>query len=221
MARKRWRRGGFPIGVIGEGGDLRYDYEYLGAGPDTLKDLVDFAKKNPDKLNFGSVGSGSGAHLVAELLNPNAGIRMTHVPYKGSAPAMTDLLGGRLDLIFDYSIVVKPQIDAGKLRPLASTGSVRLTSHPDVPTTAELAYPGVQFTAWATIVGPAGMPQPVVDKLAKAFNEALKDPTVVKYHDDQGVTLMPDVGGTKLRDFIVKEQAKMKEVIERSGASAD
>ena len=187
----------------------------------TLKDLVEFAKTNPDKLNFGSVGSGSGAHLVAELLSANAGIRMTHVPYKGSAPAMTDLLGGRLDLIFDYSIVVKPQIEAGKLRPLASTGSVRLTSHPDVPTTAELGYPGVQFTAWATIVGPAGMPQPVVDKMAKAFNEALKDPTVVKYHDDQGVTLMPDVAGTQLRDFIVKEQAKMKEVIERSGASAE
>jgi tripartite-type tricarboxylate transporter receptor subunit TctC len=187
----------------------------------TLKDLVEFARKNPGKLNFGSVGSGSGAHLVAELLASNAGIKMTHVPYKGSAPAMTDLLGGRLDLIFDYSIVVKPQIDGGKLRPLASTGSTRLTSHPDVPTTAELGYPGVQFTAWATIVGPAGIPQPVVDRLAKAFNDALKDPAVVKYHDDQGVTLMPDVAGTKLRDFIVKEQAKMKEVIERSGASAD
>lgn len=187
----------------------------------TLKDLVDYAKKNPGKLNYGSVGTGSGAHLVAELLGSNAGIKMTHVPYKGSAPAMTDVLAGRLDLIFDYSIVVKPQIEGGKLRPLASTGSTRLTSHPDVPTTAELGYPGVQFTAWATIVGPAGMPQPVVDKMAKAFNEALKDPTVVEYHDKQGVTLMPDVSGAKLRDFIVKEQAKMKEVIERSGASAD
>lgn len=187
----------------------------------TLKDLVDYAKKNPGKLNYGSVGAGSGAHLVAELLSSNAGIKMTHVPYKGSAPAMTDVLAGRIDLIFDYSIVVKPQIEGGKLRPLASTGSTRLTSHPDVPTTAELGYPGVQFTAWATIVGPAGMPQPIVDKMAKAFNATLKDPTVVEYHDKQGVTLMPDVSGAKLRDFIVKEQAKMKEVIERSGASAN
>ena len=185
----------------------------------TLKDLVDFAKANPDKLTFGSVGSGSGAHLVAELLAANAGIKMTHIPYKGSAPAMIDLLGGRLDLIFDYSIVVKPQIEAGKLRPLASTGAVRLTSHPDVPTATELGYPGVQLTAWAMIAGPAGMPQAVVDKMAKAFNEALKDPAVVKYHDDQGVTLMPDMQGARLREFAIKEQAKFKELVERSGAT--
>ncbi len=187
----------------------------------SLKELVEFAKKNPDKLNYSSVGSGSGQHLVAELLSSVAGIKMTHVPYKGSAPALTDMLGGRLDLMFDYSIVLKPHIDAGKLRALASTGSTRLTSHPEIATTAELGYGDVQFTAWATIVGPAGMPQPVVEKMARLFSETLKDPSVVKYHADQGVTLMPDVGPDKLRDFIVKEQAKMKAVIERSGASAD
>lgn len=185
----------------------------------SLKDLVTFAKANPEKLTFGSVGPGTGAHLVAELLSAAAGIKMTHVPYKGSAPAMIDLLGGRLDLIFDYSVVVKPQIEAGKLRALASTGATRLPSHPDVATVIELGYPAVEFSAWAMIVGPAGMPQPVVDRLAKAFNEALKDPAVVKYHDDQGVTLMPDLQGTRLREFVIKEQAKMKELVERSGAT--
>jgi tripartite-type tricarboxylate transporter receptor subunit TctC len=139
------------------------------------------------------------------------------VPYKGSSPAMVDMLGGRIDFVFDYSIVVKPQIDAGKVRALGSTGAVRLTSHPDVPTITELGYPGVQLTAWATIIGPAGMPQPVVDKMARAFNEALKDPAVIKFHDDQGVTLMPDVSGPRLRDFILKEQVKFKELVERSG----
>ncbi len=185
----------------------------------TIKDLVEYGKANPGKLNFGSVGSGSASHLVAELLAANAGIKMTHVPYKGSAQAMIDLIAGRLDLVFDYSIVVKPQIDANKLRPLGSTGSVRLTSHPDVLTFAELGYPGVQLTAWATIVGPPGMAQPVVDKMAKAFNEALKDPAVIKYHDDQGVTLMPDLSGAKLREFIIREQAKFKDLVERSGAT--
>ena len=87
-------------------------------------------------------------------------------------------------------------------------------------TTIELGYPDVQFTAWAMIVGPAGMPQPLVDRMAKAFNESLKDPAVVKYHDDQGVTLMPDLSGSKLREFVVMEQAKMKELVERSGATA-
>jgi len=187
----------------------------------TLRDLVEFGKQHPGKLNFGSVGSGSGAHLAAELLGFNAGISMTHVPYKGSAQAITEMLGGNLDLIFDYSIVLKPQIDAGKLRPLASTGPSRLVSHPDVPTTVELGYPGVQLTAWATIVGPAGMPQPVVDLMAKAFNETLKDPAVVRFHNDLGMTLMPDVAGAKLHDFVVEEQAKWKEVIVRTGASAD
>jgi tripartite-type tricarboxylate transporter receptor subunit TctC len=123
--------------------------------------------------------------------------------------------------MFDYSIIVKPQIEGGKLRPLAQTGATRMVSHPDVPTFVDLGYPDVQFTAWATIVGPAGMPQDVVDKIGKAFNEALKDPAVIKYHDDQGVTLMPDVGPAKVKDFIVKEQAKFKDIIERTGASAD
>ncbi|HPU50839.1 MAG TPA: tripartite tricarboxylate transporter substrate binding protein [Burkholderiaceae bacterium] len=183
----------------------------------SLKELVDFARANPEKLTYGSVGSGSASHLVAELLGANAGIKLTHVPYKGSSPAMVDMLGGRIDFVFDYSIVVKPQIDAGKVRALGSTGAVRLTSHPDVPTITELGYPGVQLTAWATIIGPAGMPQPVVDKMARAFNEALKDPAVIKFHDDQGVTLMPDVSGPRLRDFILKEQVKFKELVERSG----
>jgi tripartite-type tricarboxylate transporter receptor subunit TctC len=187
----------------------------------TLRDLVEFGKQNPGKLNFGSVGSGSGAHLAAELLGFNAGISMTHVPYKGSAQAITEMLGGNLDLIFDYSIVLKPQIDAGKLRALAVTAPSRLVSHPGVPTTAELGYPGVQLTAWATIVGPAGIPQPVVDLMAKAFNETLKDPAVVKFHNDLGMTLMPDVAGSKLHAFVVEEQAKWKDVIVRTGASAD
>ncbi len=184
----------------------------------TIKDLVDHARANPGKLTFSSVGNGSGAHLVAELLAAQTGVKFNHVPYKGSAPAMVDVLGGRIDFVFDYSVVVKPLIDGGKLRPLATTGSVRLPSHPDVATTAELGLPGVQFTAWAVIAGPAGMPPAVVDKLAKAFNESLKDPAVVKYHDDQGVTLMPDLSGDRLREFVLKEQAKMKELVERSGA---
>ena len=187
----------------------------------SVKDLIDYAKKNPEKLTYASVGSGTAQHLTPELMARYTDIKLTHVPYKGSTPGMTDMLGGRIDFMFDYSIIVKPQIEGGKLRPLAQTGATRMVSHPDVPTFVDLGYPDVQFTAWATIVGPAGMPQDVVDKIGKAFNEALKDPAVIKYHDDQGVTLMPDVGPAKVKDFIVKEQAKFKDIIERTGASAD
>lgn len=187
----------------------------------SLKDLVDAAKKDPEKLTYASVGSGTAQHLTPELMAKHTGIKLTHVPYKGSAPGMTDLLGGRIDFMFDYSIIVKPQIDGGKMRALAQTGATRMVSHPDVPTFADLGYPDVKFTAWATIVGPAGVPQDIVDKLGKAFNETLKEPAVIKYHDDQGVALMPDVGPAKLKDFIISEQAKFKDVIERTGASAE
>jgi tripartite-type tricarboxylate transporter receptor subunit TctC len=187
----------------------------------TLKDLVDHAKQNPGKLTYASVGNGTASHLVSELMSKHTGISMVHVPYRGSSPGMADLLAGRVDLMFDYSIVVKPQIDGGKLRPLAQTGAKRMVSHPDVPTFADLGYPDVQFAAWATFIGPAGMPQPVVDKLASAFNAALKDPVIIKYHDDQGVTLMPDVDGPKVREFIIKETAKFKDLIERTGATAE
>ena len=185
----------------------------------SLKDLVDNATANPGKLSFASVGNGSAAHLVGELLGSQTGTKFNHVPYKGSSAAMVDVMAGRVDFIFDYSIVVKPLIDSGKLRALTTTGSVRLPGHPDVATTTELGYPGVQLTAWATLVGPAGMPPAVTAKLARAFNETLKDPAVIKYHDDQGVTLMPDMPGDRLREFIIKEQAKFKDLVERSGAA--
>jgi tripartite-type tricarboxylate transporter receptor subunit TctC len=187
----------------------------------SLKDLIEFAKKNPGKLTYASVGNGTASHLVAELMSKHAGISMVHVPYRGSTPGMTDLLAGRVDLMFDYSIVVKPQIEGGKLRALAQTGAKRMVSHADVPTLVELGYPDVQFAAWATLIGPAGMPQPIVDKLAAAFNATLKDPGIIKYHDDQGVTLMPDVDGPKVREFIIKETAKFKDLIERTGATAE
>lgn len=183
----------------------------------TLKDLIEHAKKNPEKLSYGSVGPGTASHLVAELLAKHTGAKFVHVPYKGSSPAMADLMAKRLDFMFDYSIVVKPQMEGGKLRALASSGETRLTSHPEVQTIREQGYPEVVLTAWATLVGPANMPQPVVDKIADAFSATLKEPSVIKYHDDQGVTLFPDMRGDKLKNFIISEQAKFKDIVERAG----
>src|SRR4029450_5428557 len=96
----------------------------------SLKDLIDHARQNPGKLSYASVGNGTASHLVSELMSKHAGINMVHVPYRGSSPGITDLLAGRVDLMFDYSIVVKPQIEGGKLRALAQTGSKRMVSHP-------------------------------------------------------------------------------------------
>lgn len=187
----------------------------------TVQDLVEYARKNPGKLNYGSVGPGSSAHLVTELLAQQAGFKLSHVPYKGSAPALNDLLGGRIDLMFDFSILLKPQIDGGKLRALAQTGATRMAAHADVPTFVELGYPDVQFSAWAALVGPANMPRPIIEKLSAAFTETLRDPRVVKFHESQGVVLMSDIGASAMRDFVVAEAAKFKDIIERTGATAE
>ena len=183
----------------------------------TLAEFIDYAKKNPDKLNYFSVGNGSTQHLATELLLKEAGIKMAHIPYKGTSPGLTDLLGGVIDVMFDYAVVMKPQVDAGKLRPLAVTGAKRLANMPEVPTFAEQGFPGVVFTAWATIVFPAGVPQAIVNKLADAFGKSLEDPGVVKYFQDQGAGIMQGVRGEKLADFLAVEKVKMKKIVEQAG----
>jgi tripartite-type tricarboxylate transporter receptor subunit TctC len=183
----------------------------------TLAEFIDYARRNPDKLNYFSVGNGSTQHLATELLLKEAGIKMAHIPYKGTAPGLTDLLGGVIDVMFDYAVVMKPQIDAGKLRPLAVTSAKRLSNMPDVQTFAEQGYPGVVFTAWATIVFPAGVPQAIVNKLADAFGKSLEDPGVVKYFQDQGAGIMQGVRGEKLADFLAGEKVKMKKIVEQAG----
>lgn len=187
----------------------------------TVDDVLKYAKENPEKLNYGAVGSGGAAHLATELMARGTGAQLTRVSYKGSIPAITDLVAGRIDLMFDYSVVVKPLIESGKLRALAQTGSSRMTSHPDVPTFVELGHPDVQFSGWAALVGPAGMPQPVIDKIARAFSDALKDPNVVAYQNERGAVILSDMGPAKLREFVTSEQAKLKDIIEKTGATPD
>lgn len=187
----------------------------------TVDDILAFAKENPKKLNYGAVGSGGAAHLVTELMANEAGAELTRVSYKGSVPAITDLVAGRIDLMFDYSVVVKPLIEAGKLRALAQTGPSRMVSHADVPTFVELGRPAVQFAGWSALVGPAGMPQPIIDKIAHAFNEALRDPAIVKSQHEKGAVVLSDFGPTKLNAFVVEEQAKLQDIIKKTGATAD
>jgi tripartite-type tricarboxylate transporter receptor subunit TctC len=187
----------------------------------TFKELVEYARQNPGKLNFSSVGIGSTQHLGGELLQLNTGIKLTHIPYKGSAPALADVLAGTIDVMIDNAIPVKPQIDAGKLLPLAVFAKQRLPILPDVPTTAELGFPDVVMSSWSSAALPAGTPQPIVDRLAQGFDEALRDPVLVKYYEDNGSIVMADYSKEKLTEFYVAEIAKFKKVIERSGATAE
>jgi tripartite-type tricarboxylate transporter receptor subunit TctC len=187
----------------------------------TLPEMIAYAKKNPGKLNFGSPGQGTAQHLSAELLQTAADIKMTHVPYKTGATQMGDLMSGVLDFSIEYPAVVRPYIEAGKMRPIGMTGSKRFKSFPDIPSVAELGYPGAQNAGWSSIAVPAGTPPEVVEKLAQVVQEALKDPAVVQYYDLNDNIALSELGPDKMREYIAREIEKFKGVVERSGATAD
>jgi len=144
----------------------------------TLQELIAYAKANPKKLNFGSSGNGGSPHLAGELFDRMAGVEMVHVPYKGLAPAITDLLGGQIQLVFaDVGLVVQ-HIKAGRLRALAVTSEQRVAALPDVPTVAESGVPGYAAATWYGLIAPAGMPQPIVQRLSTEMQKIMAMPDV-------------------------------------------
>jgi tripartite-type tricarboxylate transporter receptor subunit TctC len=187
----------------------------------TVKEFIAYAKANPDKLNFGTSGAGTSQHLTGELLQLAGGFKMTHIPYKAGASQMTDLLAGNIQVMFEYSSVVKPQIDAGKLRPLGITTAQRLKNMPDLPTFAEQGLPDVQISAWSVIMLPANAPDEVVAKLAGAFAETMKDPAIIAYFDSTDSVSLAHIGPKEMRGFIETETAKFGTLVEKSGARAD
>jgi len=182
----------------------------------TYQELVDYAKANPDKLNFGTVGVGSAQHLTTVLMMQSAGVQMSHIPYKATSNVVTDLLGGTLDLMFDFASVLKPQIEAGAFRPLGISGPQRLPSLPDVPTFAEQGSPDIQFSAWSVLLAPAGTPKPVIDKLAAAFDATLRDQRVIDYHNNVGAGLIMTGPDDTVR-YIAERTAVMKALVEKAG----
>jgi tripartite-type tricarboxylate transporter receptor subunit TctC len=143
-----------------------------------LKEFVAWAKANAGKVNYASGGNGTSTHLNGELMNAATGLDMTHVPYKGSAPAVQDLIGGQTQLLVDAGTVLLPQVKGGKLKALAVTGPKRDPQLPDVPTVRELGLPGMETVGFQGLVGPAGMPKEVVDKLAAELAKVLAQPEV-------------------------------------------
>ena len=185
------------------------------------KEFVDYAKANPDKINFGTSGIGTSQHLTGELLQMAADFKMTHVPYKVGGAQMADLLAGDIQVMFEYAAVVKAQIEAGKLRPLGITSAQRMKNMPNVATFAEQGLPEVQIAAWGAIMLPINAPQQVVAKLASAFSETLKDPSVAAYFDSTDSLALADIGPKEMPGFIASETAKFSKIVERSGARVD
>ena len=168
----------------------------------TLAELMAYAKANPGKLNYASSGNGSLQHVTGAMLEQQGGVKMVHVPYKGTGPALQDLLGGQVDLTFGTAPPFMAHIASGKLRVLAVTGKERLPSLPDVPTTAEAGYPKVDATSWFAVFAPAGVPKPVIDKLNADIRTVVQSAAFKQKVQEQGATAdyqSPQQLGDKVR----------------------
>ena len=181
-----------------------------------MKELVALAKAQPNKLNFASSGPGSLPHLAGELFKLTAKIDITHVPYRGAAPAVNDLLGQQVQMVFLDLPILLPQIKAGKLKPIAVGAPQRVPSAPNVPTTTEVGMPNLQTENWYGMVAPAHTPAPIVAALNKATVEAMKDPAVVSKLSSQGANLIGDTP-EQFGAFIASETKKWAKVIKDAG----
>jgi len=181
-----------------------------------MSELVQLAKAEPGKLNFASSGPGSLPHLAGELFKLTAGIDIVHVPYRGAAPAVNDLLGQQVQMTFLDLPVLLPQIKAGTLRPIAIGAHERAITAPDVPTTGEAGLPDLIIENWYGMVAPAQTPAPVIAALNRITTEAMADPTVRQKLAEQGLTLAPDTP-EHFRGFIEEESRKWAKVIKDAG----
>ena len=182
----------------------------------TFAELIAYARSNPGKVNFGSAGSGSITHLAGELLKAEAKVDMVHVPYKGAAPAVNDLLGGQVQMgIFDVPVVL-PHVRAGKLRALAVTSAKRAASLPEVPTTAEAGYARVNSDNWYGLVAPIATPPEILKRIHAAAMAALQSPAVVEQFAKVSGTAAPSTP-EEYSVFLAAEQAKWGAIIRAIG----
>ena len=185
---------------------------YSGVPAKTLAEFVALAKQKPGKLTYGSSGVGGAGHLAGELFKERAGIDMLHVPYKGGGPAMTDLLGGRLDMYVGVPSTVAPHIDAGKIRALATTGAKRTSIMPDVPTVAESGYPGFEAINWYAFVAPGKTPKDLLDFWNRELTKVLNDPQVVAALAKDGLDPAPSTR-EELAKYIERESVKWGKIV--------
>jgi tripartite-type tricarboxylate transporter receptor subunit TctC len=186
----------------------------------TLADVIKASKAKPGALNIASPGNGTVAHLSGELLQKTAGIKLIHVPYKGAAQAVNDLIGGQVDLYLSSVPTLLAHIKSGKLRPLAVTSAKRVDDLPQVPTIAESGYAGFEASTWFGFAAPAGTPKDIVTRLNAEFNKALKSPDLAKKLNDQGALVLggsPEAFGTQIRQDI----ARWASIIKDSGTKLD
>lgn len=185
----------------------------------SLRELAEAMRREPEKYSFGSQGVGGIGHLMGEMFNDQAGVKAAHVPYRGAAPALQDLIAGNIQVINDTVPALLPHIQAGTLRALAVTTSKRLPSVPEVPTTAEAGYPGFLATTWNAVVAPAGTPAAVVDTLNRAIVAAVKDPAVSQRMNELSAEPVGS-SAAELGAFMQAELKRWAPIVKASGATA-
>lgn len=186
----------------------------------TVPEMIAYAKANPGKINFGSPGNGASPHLSGELFKSMAKVELTHIPYKGSAPAVSDLLGNQIAIMFDNMPSVIPHVRSGKLRAIAISTAKRSPELPDVPTIAEAGVPGYEAVSWFGLFAPAATPKPVLDKLSTALSKVLANPEVQKKISAQGGETVNETPA-QFAAFIRSETTKWGKVVKESGATVD
>lgn len=186
----------------------------------SVKELVAAARAKPASLSFASAGNGTSQHLSAELFKTMTGIDMVHIPYKGSAPAIQDVIGGQVPLMFDTTVVAGPFIESGRVRPLAVTSAKRVASLPDVPTMAEAGVPGYEVVSWQAMFAPAGTPPAIVQRLQTEVAAILKQPDVQERLAKLGVD-PSGMAPQQLADFQAAEIAKWAKVVKAANVKVD
>jgi len=185
-----------------------------------VQELIAYIKANPGKVNYGSAGIGSTEHLSGELFRSATGTDISHVPYKGGAPMMTDLIAGQIQMAIETSPSANPHVKSGKVKALAVTSAKRSPAYPGVPTVAESGVPGYEVTTWYALMAPRGTPEPIRQRMSAELAKVLKQSDVQKRFDDQGVTA-GDMTPPQLAAFIKTETTKWTKVAKDSGAKAE
>jgi tripartite-type tricarboxylate transporter receptor subunit TctC len=207
-----------PIMILGEAPNL-----VLVPANSPYKTFADFladAKANPGKISYASAGPGSSVHMVTALFELVSGVKLNHVPYRGSGPALVDLIGGQVEVMFDNMSSGQPHVQSGKLRVLAVTGPKRDPRFPQVPTIAESGVPGYSGTSWFTLAAPRSTPPALVDKLNKDVRRALASPEAVAKFDTLGITFTPNTPA-QAAAFIKSETVKWNRVIQAANLQLD
>jgi tripartite-type tricarboxylate transporter receptor subunit TctC len=207
-----------PISLLATAPQILVAHPKLGVR--TFQEFVEYARRNPGKLSYGSVGAGSASHLTMELLKNAAGLSIVHVPYKGFPPAVTDMLAGNIDTMFAIIPGVLQHVKTGKMNGLAVTALKRSALTPDIPSVAELGYPQLESLAWIGLGAPAGTPRDVVERISTATTREMREPEVRDLLGKQGFDV---VGGSpdEFARWIKSESEKWSKVILQSGAKVD